>query len=141
MGRGQEPQAHRPRAQAEPTADPRELTLGAAVRTYQLWALFAMWGLGVIGYQIMTTHQVAHASAQGFDRATIAWAFGVSGLFTAAGNVLGGWLSDRWSREWVFALGSAIGVLGIWCFSVVTGPHDLALLLIYVAAGLGFSLR
>ena len=65
----------------------------------------------------------------------------MSGLFTAAGNVLGGWLSDRWSREWVFALGSAIGVLGIWCFSVVTGPHDLALLLIYVAAGLGFGMR
>src|SRR6185369_727259 len=45
----------------------RELTLGAAVRTYQLWAVFAMWGLGVIGYQIMTTHQVAHALGQGFD--------------------------------------------------------------------------
>ena len=29
----------------------RELTLRAAVRTYQLWAVFAMWGLGVIGYQ------------------------------------------------------------------------------------------
>jgi MFS family permease len=138
---GLDPARGAPPAHAELMAKPRELTLGAALRTYQLWALFAMWGLGVIGYQIMTTHQVAHAIAQGFDRATIAWAFGVSGIFTAAGNVLGGWLSDRWSREWVFSLGSAIGVLGIWCFSVVTGPHDLTLLLIYVAAGLGFGMR
>ena len=126
------------RADAEQS---RDVTLGAAVRTYQLWALFAMWGLGVIGYQIMTTHQVAHALAHGFDRATIAWAFGLSGIFTAVGNVLGGFLSDRWGREWVFSVGSAIGVLGISCFGVITGPHDLALLVIYVAAGLGFGMR
>ncbi|HXU87336.1 MAG TPA: MFS transporter [Methylomirabilota bacterium] len=130
-----------PPAHAEPIADLRDLTLGAALRTYQLWALFAMWALGVIGYQIMTTHQVAHALAHGFERATIAWAFGLSGVFTAVGNVLGGFLSDRWGREWVFSLGSAIGVLGIWCFSIITGPHDLSLLLIYVAAGLGFGMR
>jgi MFS family permease len=119
----------------------RELTFGGALRTYQLWAVFAMWALGVIGYQIITTHQVAHALGQGFDPGTIAWAFGLSGIFTAAGNLIGGALSDRWSREWVFSLGSGIGVLGIWCFSALTGPHDLMLLLIYTAAGLGFGMR
>jgi MFS family permease len=138
---GLDPAVRESRGHGAATAEPRELTLGAALRTYQLWALFAMWALGVIGYQIMTTHQVAHALEQGFDRATIAWAFGLSGIFTAGGNVLGGWLSDRWSREWVFSLGSAIGILGIGCFSVATGPHDLTLLLIYVAAGLGFGMR
>jgi MFS family permease len=119
----------------------RELTFRAAVRTYQLWAVFAMWGLGVIGYQIMTTHQVAHALGQGFDPATIAWAFGLSGIFTAVGNLIGGVLSDRWGREWVFSLGSGIGVLGIWSFSALTGPHDLMLLLIYTVAGIGFGMR
>jgi MFS family permease len=131
-------------ASREPHGHPRptrELTLGAALRTYQLWAVFAMWGLGVIGYQIITTHQVAHALGQGFEPGTIAWAFGLSGIFTAAGNLIGGALSDRWSREWVFSLGSGIGVLGIWCFSALTGPHDLMLLLIYTAAGLGFGMR
>jgi len=72
-----------------------------------------MWGLGVIGYQIMTTHQVAQDLAHGFDPALIAWTFGLSGIFTAVGNVLGGHPSDRWTRERVFSLGSAIGVLGI----------------------------
>jgi MFS family permease len=127
--------------QARPAAETRELTLAAALRTYQLWALFAMWALGVIGYQIMTTHQVAHALAQGFHPATIAWVFGLSGLFTALGNVLGGFLSDRWNREWVFSLGSAIGVLGIWCFSLLDSPLDVTLLLVYAAAGLGFGMR
>ena len=38
-----EPQAH-----SQPTtAPPRELTLGAALRTYQLCAVFAMWGQAV----------------------------------------------------------------------------------------------
>jgi MFS family permease len=31
-------------------------TLGAALRSSPFWAVFAMWGLGVIGYQIVTTH-------------------------------------------------------------------------------------
>ena len=88
----------------------------------------------------MMTHQVAHAVSQGFHSGTIAWAFGLSGIFTAVGNLLGGFLSDRWGREWVFSLGSSIGVLGIWCFSALKGPHDLVLLLIYVAAGLGLGM-
>jgi MFS family permease len=134
--------AREPQEHPQPSATRiRELTLGGALRTYQLWAVFAMWALGVIGYQIITTHQVAHALGQGFDPGTIAWAFGLSGIFTAAGNLIGGALSDRWSREWVFSLGTGIGVLGIWCFSALTGPHDLVLLLIYTAAGLGFGMR
>jgi MFS family permease len=137
-----EPQGHAlPKATLCQEAEARGLTLGTALRTYQLWAVFAMWGLGVIGYQIMTTHQVAHALGQGFDAGTIAWAFGLSGIFTAIGNLIGGVLSDRWSREWVFSLGSGIGVLGIWCFSALTGPHDLILLLIYTVSGLGFGMR
>ena len=134
--------AREPEGHVQPTATrTRELTLAAALRTYQLWAVFAMWGLGVIGYQIMTTHQVAHALGQGFAPGTIAWAFGLSGIFTAIGNLIGGVLSDRWSREWVFSLGSGIGVVGIWCFSALTGPDDLMLLLIYTVSGLGFGMR
>jgi len=86
-----------------------------------------MWGLGVIGYQIMRTHHVAHALGHGFSTRTNAWSFGLSGIFTAVGNLIGGVLSDRWSREWVFSLGSGIGVLGIGCFSALTGPGDLML--------------
>jgi len=116
-------------------------TLRAALGTSQLWAAFVMWGLGVIGYQIMTTHQVAHALDRGFDAATVAWVFGLSGLFTTVGNVVGGALSDRWGRAAVFALGSAIGVVGIVCFAGLTGPGDMPRLLAYSAAGFGFGMR
>jgi MFS family permease len=116
-------------------------TLGMALRSVPFWAVFAMWGFGVIGYQIVTTHQVAHALDRGFSAVTLGWVFGLGGACTVAGNVIGGALSDRWGREWVFALGSAIGIAGIGCFGWLDRPEDLLLLLGYVVSGVGFGMR
>ncbi|MGH7389720.1 MAG: MFS transporter [Candidatus Rokuibacteriota bacterium] len=116
-------------------------TLGRALRSVPFWAVFAMWGFGVIGYQIVTTHQVAHALEHGFSAVTLGWLFGLGGACTVAGNVIGGSLSDRWGREWVFALGSAIGIAGIGCLGWLDGPDDLLLLLGYVVSGVGFGMR
>src|SRR5262245_15915842 len=115
-------------------------TLGRALRSVPFWAAFAMWDFGVIGYQIVTTHQVAHAHDRGFSGATLGWMFGLGGACTVAGNVLGGALSDRWGRASVFALGSAIGIAGIGCLGWIDGPQDFLLLLGYVVAGVGFGM-
>ena len=112
-----------------------------ALRSVPFWAVFAMWGFGVIGYQIVTTHQVAHALEHGFSAATLGWVFGLGGACTVAGNVIGGSLSDRWGRGWVFVLGSAIGIAGIGCLGWIDGPEDFLLLLGYVVAGVGFGMR
>jgi MFS family permease len=122
-----------------PTA--REWTLGMALCSVPFWAVAGMWAFGVIGYQIVTTHQVAHALDRGFSAVTLGWLFGLGGAATVAGNVIGGSLSDRWGREWVFTLGSAIGIAGIACLGALAGPGDLLLLLGYVASGLGFGMR
>jgi MFS family permease len=103
--------------------------------------VFTMWGLGVIGYQIVTTHQVAHAVERGFDPVMLGWVFGLGGACTVAGNLVGGTLSDRWGRELVFALGSVIGIAGIAALAWVDGRHDLPLLLLYAASGFGFGMR
>jgi MFS family permease len=116
-------------------------TLAAALRSHRFWAVFAMWGLGVIGYQIVTTHQVAHAVERGFDPVTLGWVFGLAGACTVAGNLVGGALSDHWGTRWVFALGSAIGIAGIGCLASLDGPRDLPLLLLYAASGFGFGMR
>jgi MFS family permease len=116
-------------------------TLGRALRSAPFWAVFAMWGCGVIGYQIVTTHQVAHALDRGFSAVTLGWMFGLGGACTVAGNVIGGALSDYWGRERVFALGSVIGIAGIGCLGGLAGPEDLLLLLGYVVAGVGFGMR
>jgi MFS family permease len=124
-----------------PLGAPGDWTLGMALRSFPFWAVFAMWGFGVIGYQIATTHQVAHALDRGFSAVTLGWAFGLGGACTVAGNVIGGFLSDRWGREGVFALGSAIGIAGIACLGWLDGPEDFLLLLGYVASGVGFGMR
>jgi MFS family permease len=116
-------------------------TLRRALRSLRLWAAFVMTALGVIGYQIMATHQVAHAVDRGFARATVVWLFAFGAGCTMAGNLLGGWLSDRFGRGWVFAVGSAVAIGGIACLGMLRGPGDWLLLLVYTAAGFGFGMR
>ena len=116
-------------------------TLATALRSVPFWAVFAMWCFGVIGYQIVTTHQVAHAIERGFDAAMLGWIFGLGGACTVAGNLIGGALSDRWGRESVFTIGSAIGIAGIACLAWIDSADDLALLLLYAASGVGFGMR
>jgi MFS family permease len=58
-----------------------------------------------------------------------------------AGNVLGGWLSDRVGRGWVFVVGTVVAILGILCFALLRGPQDRVLLLLYAVSGFGFGMR
>jgi MFS family permease len=116
-------------------------TLRRALRSRPFWSVFAMWGLGVIGYQIMAPHPVAHGIKQGFDPVTLSWFFALGGACTVAGNLVGGSLSDRWGRETVFAIGTVVAVAGIWAFAALGGPADRALLLLYALSGFGFGMR
>ena len=121
---------------------PREVwTLRRALRSVSLWAAFVMTALGVIGFQIMATHQVAHAVDQGVPRATVVWLFALAAGCMMAGNVLGGWLSDRVGRGWVFVAGTVLAIVGILCFAQLRGPEDHVLLLLYVASAFGFGMR
>jgi MFS family permease len=112
-------EAERPARDAAQAACPtaEEWTLRRAVQSTRLWAAFTMTALGVIGFQVMATHQVAHAVDRGFHQATVVWVF------------------------WVFALGSIIAIAGIACLAMMRGPHDLPLLLLYSASGFGFGMR
>ena len=116
-------------------------TLRRALQSSRLWAAFTMTGLGVVGYQIMATHQVAHAVDRGFQPATVVWLFAFGAGCIMAGNLLGGWLSDQLGRGWVFALGSTVAIGGIGCLAAIRGPQDLPLVLLYTAAGFGFGMR
>jgi MFS family permease len=116
-------------------------TLRRALRSTRLWAAFAMTALGVIGFQIMATHQVAHAVDRNFSADMVVWLFSLGAGCMMAGNLLGGWLSDRVGRGWVFVLGTAVAILGIACLARTRGPHDLVLVVIYAVSGFGFGMR
>jgi MFS family permease len=139
--------ADRPAAGADPGPAPRPRapaeawTLPRALRSVRLWAAFAMTALGVIGFQIMATHQVAHALDRALPRDTVVWVFALAAGCMMAGNVLGGWLSDRVGRGWVFVVGTGVAILGILCFALMRGPEDRVLLLLYAVSGFGFGMR
>jgi MFS family permease len=116
-------------------------TLRRALRSIRLWAAFVMTGLGVVGYQIMATHQVAHAVDRGFAQATVVWLFAFGSGCMMAGNLVGGWLSDRFGRGWVFVVGSIVAIGGIGCLGALRGPDDWLLLVIYTTSGFGFGMR
>jgi hypothetical protein len=123
-------------------------THGSVRSTFALFYVSTLgefaWARGetaVIGYQILTTHQVAHAMDRGFGPVTLGWVFAVGGGCTVVGNLFGGWLSDRRGRRWVFAAGSTIGIAGIVCLASLGSAEDLPLLLLYTASGLGFGMR
>ena len=116
-------------------------TLRRALRSVRLWSAFTMTALGVIGFQIMATHQVAHAIDRAVPRDTAVWLFAFAAACMMAGNVAGGWLSDRAGRGRVFVAGTAVAILGILCFAAIRGPEDRILLLIYALSGFGFGMR
>jgi len=116
-------------------------TLRRALRSVRLWAAFTMTALGVIGFQIMATHQVAHAMDRAVPGDTAVWLFALAAGCMMAGNVLGGWLSDRVGRGWVFVLGTVVAILGILCFALIGGPQDRVLLLLYALSAFGFGMR
>jgi MFS family permease len=116
-------------------------TLRRASRNVRLWAAFGMTGFGVVGYQIVMTHQVAHAVDRGFDQTTVVWLFAFGAGCMMAGNLLGGWLSDQLGRGWVFTLGSVVAIGGIGCLAAIRGPHDVRLLLVYTVSAFGFGMR
>jgi len=105
-------------------------TLRRALGSVRLWAAFTMTALGVIGFQIMATHQVAHAVDRGFLQSTVVWLF-----------ALGGWLSDRVGRGGVFVLGTVVAIAGIGCLALIRGPQDIVLLVVYTLSGFGFGMR
>jgi len=128
---------------------PNQSTLSAnpwnlrqAVLSGRYWALSGLYFLGVVSFQVLMTHQVAHADAIGFDRTLSATVFGTMGGITLVGSLLGGWLSDRWGRERVFFAGSMIGTVGVFAFAFLAFQPSLWLLLLYALAnGVGFGIR
>src|SRR5262249_50576608 len=112
-----------------------------ALRSIRLWAAFTMTALGVIGYQIMATHQVAHAVDRGFEQALVVWLFAFGAGCMMAGNLLGGWLSDQFGRGWVFAGGSVFVIGGRGCLPLLRAAAVGPSLLFYRASGFGLGMR
>ena len=80
-----------------------------------------MWRLGVIGYHIMTTHQVAHALDRSLSASTTAWAFGI-------GPFVGGYLFDLTCDYRASFAVSALAIAGATVAAWIAAPRNAATL-------------
>ena len=107
-------------------------------RSPRFWFLFV--SVGSIGWlsNITTVHQLAHMVDSGFAELLAASVIGLTGLLRAVSSTLWGGLSDRFGREPVFILGTALCMAGVACLGVLQPPGSLWLLYGYVLMfGLG----
>jgi MFS family permease len=119
-------------------------TLRDALRSRRYWALFVLYFLGVVSFQVLATHQVAHADDVGLGRDLSAPVFGFLSGVTMVGSLAGGWVSDKLGRESVFFFGSVFGTLGVLAFAFMGNAGGLtsALFLFYALSnGVGFGIR
>jgi MFS family permease len=112
-----------------------------AVREPRFWALAVGFVFGSFPLQFLLAHGVAYLVDRGYAPTLAASVLGLSGLATAGGMVLWGYLVDRWGGEWVYTAGSlalmaSIGVL------LAVAPGREPLLYVYAALfALGFASR
>lgn len=117
-------------------------TMRDALRSSRYWALFLLYFCGVVSYQVLLVHQVAHADAAGISRTASTSVFAVLNGVTIVGSLIGGWASDRVGREWPFFLGSLLGTLGIFAFAAAAFTPNIGFLWAYALGnGIGFGAR
>jgi MFS family permease len=105
---------HAPPAGLAPpgTADAAGWTLGEAVRTRTFWLLTGVMVLSLFTIPAVYVHvpQYARDLHLQVPRAHFVM---LIGLWALLGNLLLGWLADRWGRRWVFGLSLTLGALAL----------------------------
>ncbi len=131
-----------PAAASLPSTRPaaRSLSLADAAGTAPFWLIMAAYFFGSLSSQTLHVHQVAFLVDHGIAAMVAAAVVGVVGGASVVGKIGGGWLSDRIDREFVYAGGIVIMVLGIGALMLVGampsvwGPYAYAVLF-----GMGYS--
>lgn len=127
------------RARPEPGGRAREpWPVWWAARQPAFWGIALSFVLLNAPVQLTLTHQVAHLVEGGMSRMTAAGLVGLMGVFSIAGKVGWGYLSDRWWLEWTYTAGIVALVAGIGALLALE-PGSSRWLVYAYAACLGFG--
>ena len=108
-------------------------TLSPSQKTQTQWTLKMafrtgpFWWLNFIGlcqgflFNMLLVHQVVYFVDMGYSSVFAASLLGMVGLFSSAGGILSGKLSDRMGREVTYTLGSLLAFCGILMLILVKG--------------------
>lgn len=115
------------------------LSLRAALQQPRLRALLAASLCTTTGFQFVVIHGVPHLVDVGVAPATAAWLLGLTGLTAIGGQLLLGWVADRWNAESAFTLGIG-GMIVATALLWNAEPGQQLLLMVYaVTFGLGYA--
>ena len=116
------------------------MTLGEAARTAPFWLMLIVFFLGNTCAQTLHVHQVAYLVDHGVVAIAAAVVVGVVGGASIVGKTGGGWLSDRFDRELIYASGIAIMLVAVAVLLLLgTPPSTLEIYAYAVLLGLGYS--
>lgn len=118
------------------------LTLGDALRSQPFWFLFIMAaGVGWLS-NIVSVHLIAHLTDNGFSSLLAASMVGLMGLLRAGSGTVWGGLSDRFGRESMYTIGSALSLTGFTGLAMLHPQSALWMLYASILVlGLGFGVH
>jgi len=134
------PHAAPQRASKVHGANAQELTLSGAVRTPAFWLVIAAFFFGNVCSQTLHVHQVAFLVDHGLEAMFAASVVGAVGIASIFGKTGGGWLADRFEREWIYLAGITILVGSVGALALVgVSPSRSGAFVFAAMLGLGYS--
>lgn len=104
------------------------LAIPQAWRDRGLWSIAIATLLVMLMTQALAVHQIPLMSEAGLTRSTAALLAGLAGIASFAGNVVTGWLMDRYRANWVG--GITLGVLALAFALLLDGIRTPALIFV-----------
>lgn len=99
-------------ARSETLVTKHDWTLGEALRSSTFWLVFAGSCATHFPFWMFTAHWIPVLKGLGYPPATYAFAMGLFLLGSLFGRLIGGWLMDRMSARYAFALGLSFYLAG-----------------------------
>lgn len=88
----------------ETVLKPDQNPMRSAMSSPQFWLLASSFGIcGLTTSGLFQTHLIPHGIEHGFTEMTMAMSLGVMGAADVFGNILSGWLCDRYGKRWPLA--------------------------------------
>ncbi len=118
----------------------REWTLAAALCSREFWLVTAAFAFLNCPIQLALTHHVAHLVEVGHPKLLAAGIVGVIGVVSIPGKIGWGYLADRWIPEWIYVVGCAFVVAGIFVLLGIGPTSPVRSLYAYaLLMGVGYS--
>jgi OFA family oxalate/formate antiporter-like MFS transporter len=139
---GWKPAGWSPSATLAAQRSTKDYTLGAALGTWQWWALWLLLFLNTsAGISLISQESPMFQEIAKVDAIVAAGMVGIVSIGNAAGRIVWAWISDAITRRWTFAVMFAVQVVLFWMLPHLTAAGTLTVVsfVILMCYGGGFG--